>query len=64
MHFSIFAAIATVFSATAVAVPAETAAGAYIKYTTPGIYYMQNAATGTVLDLLDGVAGPNTPLNG
>ncbi len=53
------------FTATAVSArPTENKVGIYVPYGGPKSYYIQNAATGTFFDLLNGNPGPNTPING
>ncbi|KAE9366217.1 carbohydrate-binding module family 13 protein [Stipitochalara longipes BDJ] len=64
MHFSTLTALTALSNTIAFALPAENEADVYIAYSGPGNYYLQNAATGTVLDLLNGNPGPNTPING
>jgi hypothetical protein len=64
MHFSNLASIIIYFATIALTLPAEEEAEAYVPYAGPGNYYIQNAASGTVLDLLYGNPGPNTQLNG
>jgi hypothetical protein len=64
MYFSTLASFTTLWAIAALALPTEDKAEAYVPYAGPGNYYVQNAATGTVLDLLYGSPGPNTQLNG
>ena len=63
MHFSILTTIAALSVTTVLALPSENKADVFVAYAGPGNYYFQNAATGTVLDLLYGEEGPNTPIN-
>jgi len=65
MHFSTLTALAAFSATAAFALPAaENNADIHAPYAGPGNYILQNAATGTVLDLLNGVQGPNTRING
>jgi hypothetical protein len=64
MHFSTLASFTTLFATAAFAHPTEDKAQAYVPYAGPKSYYIQNAATGTAFDLLNGNPGPNTQING
>jgi hypothetical protein len=64
MHLSTLASFTTLFATVAFAHSTEDRAGAYVPYAGPKSYYIQNAATGTVFDLLNGNPGPNTQING
>lgn len=65
MHFSTLTALVAFSTASAFALPAaDNNADIHAPYAGPGKYILQNAATGTVLDLLNGVPGPNTRING
>ena len=56
MHFSTLTALAAFSATAAFALPAaENNADIHAPYAGPGNYILQNAATGTVLDLLNGV---------
>ena len=64
MHFSSLASFTTLFATAAFAHPTEDKVLAYVPYAGPKSYYIQNAATGTAFDLLNGSPGPNTQING
>ncbi len=64
MHFPTLTAVTTLFASAASGLPSENKSDAQLSYWGPGNYFIQNVATGTVLDLLYGNLGPGTPLNG
>jgi hypothetical protein len=64
MHFPAMATLIALFAATAFALLAGSEAEEFLPFSGPDNYIIQNVKTGTVLDLLNGRPGPNTPLNG
>ncbi|KAH8748538.1 ricin B lectin domain-containing protein [Hyaloscypha sp. PMI_1271] len=58
------ATLTALFAATAFALLAGNEAEEFLPYAGPDNYIIQNVKTETVLDLLNGRPGPNTPLNG